>query len=180
MPVNIENLSPQLIVALITAILTAAVTLLSVYLSGLEQRKRDQAKFEIEKNQQREKIKRLKLEELYILFSKWEADISSLYMLFLPVIAGRMAEKDALDTANKNKLSEMGAFQRIDMIVHLYFPELIEQLNVVLKSRDAVSRFIGENRPKDNNDKEFLQAQRFFKKTANEFMHKIADIAGAL
>jgi|APSaa5957512535_1039671.scaffolds.fasta_scaffold24925_2 hypothetical protein len=173
---NMETLLPQIPIILITA----AVTLISVYLTNLGHSKREREQFQRSEKQSKTELRRIKLEELYILFSNWGTDVSALYMTFVPVILGAMAEKDAWKITQNNKLSENGSYQRISMIIHMYFPQLVDDLSDVLKSRDKISGFLGENRPKDKDTKEFLQAYDSFDKTIKEFKEKIAGISNAL
>lgn len=177
---TISNLSPQLLVALITAIITAVVTLFSVYLSNIGHKNREIAQHNRNAAQRKEELRRSKLEELYSLFAKWEADVLSIYMVFIPVLSGKMAEKDAWDISNKNQLSNSGAFQQINMLVHLYFPEAKSELDSVLNARAEVSKFMGKNRPKGNCVNDFIKAQNSFENTCNDFKSKLASITYAL
>jgi hypothetical protein len=177
---NTDTLSPQIIAVLLTAVITAAVTLISVYLTNLGHSKREHEQFKRNEKQGKNELRRVKLEELYVLFANWESDVSTLYMTFVPVILGTMAEKDAWNITQKTKLSEDGSYQRISMIIHMYFPQLIDGLSEVLKSRDKVSSFLGENRPKDRSTNEFLKAHDSFDKVAKGFSEKIAGISNAL
>lgn len=176
----LNSVSPQILVALVTALLTAAVTLTSVFLTNLSQRKTEEAKFVRNKETERTVFLREKLEELYLLFSKWDADLVSLSYLYLPVMTGEAQEEDALVSANKNKLSEKDYLQRILMMVNLYFPELKDYFDEVLEARENVWQFFSEAFPPGTGKEDFIQAQEEFRKTGKNFMHKIAELTHAL
>lgn len=173
---SLTGLSPQLLVALITAIITASVTLLSVFLSHLGQSYREKSQHERSHKKQKEELKRSKLEELYSVFSRWEADALSTYTLFIPVLSGTMSEKDALDISGKNRLSNSGDFQKIKMLTNLYFPETSKGLDAVLMTRDEVSKFIGKNRSQHSSVSEFIESQEKFERSCNEFKNKLASL----
>lgn len=176
----LEKLSSELLVALVTAILTAAVALLSVYLTNLNSRRIEEEQFSRESKASNKNLMREKLEELYILFAKWEADIGSIYLTFIPVVSGTLPEKEAWEITGKNQLSEQGSYQRISMLVHMYFPELLNSLEPVHKARDIASRFLGGTRPKGAGSKEFVQAQQNFENAAKKFLEEVAKLSNAL
>ena len=66
------------------------------------------------------------------------------------------------------------------MLVHLYFPEVSNELDSVLKARDGVSKFMGKNRPKGDCVNDFIKAQNSFEGTCNDFKNKLASITYAL
>ena len=175
-----SDLSPQVLVALATALLTAVVTLTSVFLTNLGQRKTDKAKFERNKEAERIVFKREKLEELYLLFSKWDADMVSLSYFYLQVITGKAQEEDALVSARKNQLSEKDYLQRILMMVNLYFPELKDHFDGVLGARENVWSFCSGVFPPGAGVEDFIGAQEEFRKAGKNFMQKIAELTHAL
>ena len=176
----LNSVSPQILVALVTALLTAAVTLTSVFLSNLSQRKTEEAKFERNKAAERTVFKREKLEELYFLFSKWDADLVTLSYLYLPVMTGEAREEDALVSADKNKISEKDYLQRILMMVNLYFPELKDSFDEVLGARENIWKFFSKIFPPGTGNEDFIQAQEEFRKSGKNFMQKIAELTHSL
>jgi len=176
----INSISPQVLVALATALLTAAVTLLSVFLTSRSQRKNEEAKFERDNKAKRSIFKREKLEELYLLFSKWDADLVTLSYLYIQVITGKAQEEEVLLRANKNQLSQKDYLQRILMMIHLYFPEFKEYFDEVLETRENIWSFCSEAFPPGATPEDLIHAQEEFRKTAKKFMQKIAGIAQTL
>jgi hypothetical protein len=176
----LDSVSPQILVALGTALLTAAVTLTSIFLTNLGQRKTEEAKFERSKEAERTVFKREKLEELYLLFSKWDADMVTLGYLYLPVITGEAVEEEALVSANKNQLSEKDYLQRILMMVNLYFPELKDDFDEVLGARENIWPFFSKHFPPGAGLEDFIKAQEEFRKIGKSFMEKIAEVTHAL
>ncbi|BAV33754.1 hypothetical protein SCL_1443 [Sulfuricaulis limicola] len=176
----LNSVSPQVLVALVTALLTAAVTLASVFLTNLNQRKTEEAKFERNKEAEHTVFKREKLEELYLLFSKWDADLMSLSYFYLSVMTGEAQEEDALVSASKNQLSEKDCLQKILMMVNLYFPELKDSFNEVLDARENVWQFCSKALPPGTGAEDFIQTQEEFRKTGKNFMEKIAELTHTL
>lgn len=176
----IDSVSPQILVALVTALLTAAVTLASVFLANLGQRRTEEAKFERSKEAEHAVFKREKLEALYLLFSKWDADMAALGYIFLPVITGEVREEEALLSASKNQLSEKDYLQRILMMVDLYFPNLKDDFDKVLDAREKVWPYFSEKLPPEIRVEDFIQAQENFRMVGKNFKQKLAEIAHAL
>lgn len=176
----ISSISPQVLVVFATALLTAVVTLTSIYLTNLSQRKTEEAKFERNKEAERTNFKREKLEELYILFSKWDADMVSLSYFYLRVMTGEAQEEDALVSASKNQLSEKDYFQRILMMINLYFPELKDYFDEVLDTRENVWSFCSEVFPPGTGPEDLIRAQEEFRKAGKNFMQRIAEFTHAL
>ncbi len=169
---NIDNL--------IIAFITASVALISMHLSNLAHNKRDKEKFNRNEKQKKNDLHRIKLEELYMFFYNWESYLNSFYMSFIPAIQGTITKEDAWKITQENKLSKEDSHRMIIMIVHIYFPQLTNELSKVLELRDELSTFLGKNMPKDGNTKEFLLAHSSFNKAAKEFKDKIAEISNAL
>ncbi len=139
----LDSDSPQILV-LVTAILTAVVALASVFIANMGQRKIEEAKFKRIKESEYAVFKREKLEELYLLYSKWDADMAAMGYIFLPVITGEVSEEEALIRANKNQMSEKDYLQRILMMVNLYFPGLKDDFDQVLDAREKVWPYFSE------------------------------------
>lgn len=176
----LDSISPQILVALATAILTAAVTLASVFLANIGHRKTEEAKFERSKEAEHAVFKREKLEELYLLYSKWDADMAAMGYIFLPVMTGEAREDEALLSASKNQLSEKDYLQRILMMINLYFPDFKDDFDEVLAAREKVWPYFSQSLPPGTRVEDFIQAQENFRMVGKYFKQKLAELAHAL
>lgn len=175
----LNSIFPQILVALVTAILTAAVTLTSVFLTNLNQRKVEEAKFKRNNEAARANLKREKLEELYLLFSKWDADMMSLVFSYLQVITGKIREEDALVGASKNQMSEKDFLQRITMMINLYFPEIKNDFDGVLDARESIWAFCNESIRPGVGVEDFIRTEEVLRKAAKDFKQKMAGLSNA-
>lgn len=164
-----------MITILITSILTASVTLLSVHLTNISHRNREVEDFKRKEIVRTSVLVQEKAEELYFLFSRWSTEASSVYLTFIPVLTGKIKEKDAWDIANKNKYTDNGTYQKIDMLARIYFPELSKQLKKVHDARDKCSSFISST--DSSLIPEFLKSQEFFDKESLTFLNYLSEIA---
>lgn len=169
----LEQLLPQLL----TAVLTALITLSGVYLANRYQRKTEEDKFNRAKESEIERFKQEQLEELYLLYVKWDGDLASLADLFFQAHIGVSQTEHPFITASKNKLSEVDCFYRIMMIVELRFPEFKPGFNRVLDARSNVMQFCGEVIPKGKSPMDMAQALDDFRDISKEFKEKLIDKA---
>lgn len=167
-----SSISPQILVALASALLAAAVTLASVYLTNLNNRKTEEAKFARNQKAERENFKREKLEELYLLFSKWDADLAATGYFYIQAMNGVMSEEDALIGASKNQISEKDYLQRITMIIELYYSELNNDFDTVLDSRGKVASFCGKPILQGTRVEDLISALEEFRVTSRGFKQK--------
>ncbi len=171
-----DNVSPQVLVALASAILAAVVSLTSVYLTNLNNRKTEKDKFEMNRVAEREKVRRGKLEELFLLFSKWDADMVALGHFYLRVITGETNEDEALVNVSKNQISEKDYLQRITMMIDLYFSDLKTDFDKVLDARESVWSFCSKIMQPGVRIEDFIKVQEEFRGIAKEFKAKMAKI----
>jgi hypothetical protein len=176
-----EKLIPGLLLGLFTVIVTSAVTLLSVYLTNRGHHQRAKNEFERKTKGDQNKFLRERIEELYLLFHNWESDLIRTYIIFIPVLSGRLKELEAWDIVNKNNHSKQGSFQRIDMIVNMYFPQLKSNISSVLEVRDNASIYLtNKTRPKNNNEEKFIKLQQQLDSRARAFLEEIANVSRTL
>ena len=138
-----DNISPQVIVGLLSALLAAVVALGSVFLSNFNQRKLVKETFELNKKSEQAVFLRGKLEELNLLFMKWQ-EISLLRaFIYEELINGEINQSEAkmrvetLINPKQREISIEDNLQRIEVIINLFFPSLrnlmIEVINSTIK-----------------------------------------------
>ena len=153
-----------------TAIISASSALLGVYVSNKSQEKRLKIQFENDAKIRSIELKKSKLEEMFILFQKWEMDISCLYIRFIPVYKGEYSAIEAREHSAENSLQEKGDHQRFQAILNLYFPEHKNNFNNVMIKRSDVLKFCkGGIEVTNQNLALFYQAQKDFEAENSEF-----------
>ncbi|WP_417499658.1 hypothetical protein [Methylophaga sp.] len=175
-----SSISPQILVALASALIAAVVTLLSVYLTNINNRKNEEAKYARSQEFEREIFKRQKLEELYLLFSKWDTDLVAIGYFYIRAMNGAMSEEDALVSGSKNQISEKDYLQRITMMIDLYFSELKNDFDTVLDSREKVASFCGKPIPQGARVENLIDAMEDFRETSRDFKQSMVGLTNAL
>lgn len=164
-----------------TAVISAISALLGVYVSNKSQEKRLKIQFENDAKIRSIELKKSKLEEMFILFQKWEMDISCLYLRFIPVYKGEYSVQDARENSTENSLQEKGDHQRFQAILNLYFPEHKTNFNHVMVKRAHVLGFCKEGVEISNGNLElFYQAQIDFETESEIFRAKLAQTVNEL
>ena len=164
-----------------TAVISAASALLGVHLSNRAQEKRLKIQFENEALAKSIELKKSKLEEMFILFQKWEMDISCLYLRLIPAFKGEYSAIEARKTSSENALQEKGDYQRFQAILNLYFPEHNDAFQQVMTRRAQVLKFCnGAVDARPENLPQFYKAQEAFESEAASFRGILADTINEL
>lgn len=174
-------MKPEVELILGTALVTAIVALLSVYLTNRGNRQREQENFDRLSIQKSKELKIEKLEELYFLFSKWSTELISKYMITIPQLVGEISVEASLESKSKAAMTEPGTFQKYQMLVQMYFPELKPALNNVFTARNECAEFLHfkEKQSKETISK-FVRAQGDFSNAAEQFLAEVAKLASTL
>ncbi|EAS40758.1 hypothetical protein C9J48_10915 [Photobacterium profundum] len=126
-------------------------------------------------------FKRVKLEELHLLFQKWEIDLQGLCLVFIPVYKGSNTAENAMRLSTDNRLQERGDYQKLQTILQLYFPELMDDFSQMLKLRDGVLEYCRDKRSfKRPKLDELIKAQEAFDEEAKTFKGLMAQQASEL
>jgi hypothetical protein len=73
-------------------------------------------------------------EELYTLIHKWKISFSSNVLHYSIVMRGEIDYNSALDAVNAAGKDNMSSFERIDLIIKVYFPELMNTWAIARES----------------------------------------------
>ena len=119
-----------------------------------------------------------KIEETYFSFSKWNTFFSSIYVSQIAYVKGEMGESDALELLKGDY--EKGLHEKIEMLVHLYFPDLIEEYNLTRNERGKVIKFFSSNTKKVGDLPGFYSAQTSYEKSAENFKEKLKSLSDTL
>ena len=132
----------EMMIAVGTAVLTASVTLVAVHLAyrgNLRQMALQLSHAETEKNAE---VRREKLEELYIVAAKYSKMLASHFFPYLDVMMGKYDYNAALDMTIESGKDQQYDFDRLEMIVDLYFPELQAPLKELFEMRDSANEIM--------------------------------------
>jgi hypothetical protein len=126
---------------IITAIITATVTLLAVYLANRGNANRLSLQLQHERDTRRDALYREKLEELYVLVQQYTTLLQSESLPYVRVMEGELDYNQALDmtikTMGQDRLPD---FNRLPMLVDLYFPQIRGTLKQLLDTRDSMNK----------------------------------------
>lgn len=139
-------MSDNLYLVLFSAITTGVFTLGAVYLTNRQNGKQVKAQQKHEITLSREKVHREKLEELYTLFNKHSLELLSHYVVIMRVMEGELSYNQALDIQVDNKEKELPKFERLEMLVDLYFPSLRKGLDQYFRARDGAGEVIQDHK----------------------------------
>jgi hypothetical protein len=118
----------------------------------------------------------LKIEEIYLLFLKWETNFSNIYLLHLRCLKGKLDYRDLLLQVKEMNMLLFGEFQKLQMLMNVHFPILANQYDVVNNARAKIAPFL--NDPKDIKQpiSEFIAAQENFEAVCEDFKMKICNL----
>ena len=129
-------------VALITAILTSALTLLGVWLSNRASYQRLKIQLEHERKKTNDEHLRDRLEELYVISNKFLDTLVARYVPYRAVMMKQISYDQALDMALKNGSQRDFEPHRVAMLIDLYFPSIKPAFQEILKIRDKLNEII--------------------------------------
>ena len=131
---------------LATAIITAVVTLLAVYLTNRNNTNRLMLQLEHERKSRQTELHVEKLEELYILAVKYNKLLHIYAHPYIMVMEGRLDYNQAHDmTINRGK-EDSPDYDRLQMLIDLFFPKLRTSLKQLVMSRERMNDILGEHK----------------------------------
>ncbi|MFP3458513.1 hypothetical protein R0J89_19890, partial [Psychrobacter sp. SIMBA_152] len=75
------------------------------------------------------------MEDIYLLFEKWEANFSAIYIMHLRCYFGKLDYQSVIDLTKDSKMLAPGDIQRFKMLMNIYFPEIISEYKKVEDAR---------------------------------------------
>ncbi len=128
--------------AFFTAVITATVTLLGVYLTNRGNTQRLKLQLELEREIKEREFIRERLEELYILMEHWVSGLITLYLPYLSATSGKLPLNKVLEMNIENMDKSKSDFKRLQMIMDLYFPDVKPAFNRLLEERDKANKLL--------------------------------------
>lgn len=114
-------------------------TLIGAWVTNRANNQRLQIKFKYENKIRQEIILREKLEDLYLVSHKYFNTLLSHQLPYRQVMEGELTFNQALDLVIELGAKKDFEPQRVTMLIHMYFPELKNDYNKILKIRDNLA-----------------------------------------
>lgn len=131
---SIDNYA-ELFSTAITTLIPPAAALFGVYLANGASIQRLNLQLENENNRQREKIYLEKVEEIYVLTGRYIDTLASHYFLIKEIMKKQIGYEEVSKKVQEDKEVLQTDFERIQMLVDIYFPSLKEELKILLRTR---------------------------------------------
>lgn len=166
---------------IVTAILTITGTLLGVFLGYLGNKKNLETRFKNEETIRKETLRRERIEELFIQFKKYVKIKTGDYIVYYKVIEGQLTFDQAHDINVGFSAKKPCDYDKMVMIINLYFSDLLEDFKM-LESSDfnvysIVESFKKQYKTGDYNGEKFetpfSNSYKKFLKYLNDFEEKI-------
>ena len=136
----------EIYIAIVTAVITATVTLLAVFLTNRDNTNRLLLQLEHERNTKRDTLHREKLEELYMLAVKYTKALGSHCLPYMSVMEGKLDYNQALDLTIESGNKETFDFDRLQMLIDVYFLKLRESFKQLIDVRDKMNEIMALHR----------------------------------
>lgn len=118
----------------------------------------------------------IKAEELYLCMVRWRKGALGAYMFFGQYLSGQID----FDTAHSSAFSESSTmknhYEKLDMLINLYFPELKGDYNLMLSLKEDMTKYIRRGACEKYTREEFLVDQSVFQKITNDMIIKLSDV----
>ena len=167
----------------INIILGSVVTLLAVYLTNKYNLKNSEINHlrYIDNNKTERKV--IKSEELYMIFNEWEKQVGAIYLLYYQYFTQHIDYEVLTKSCNRifseNKKS-VNSFDRISMLVNMYFPELKFELDLINERRGILGKFLSEDAVEKYSPTDFLSEWNSFDKDCKNFTEKLIVLVNKL
>ncbi|WIL75719.1 hypothetical protein QPX65_08135 [Vibrio vulnificus] len=173
---NLKVNCVEYFITILNEILVPVVTLLAVYLTNRFHQKNSEIEHlrNVDKNKVERKIG--KAEDLYMTFSEWKTQSDSIYLLYLSYYLNKIDYDVLLKSFNQflteNK-ARMVSFDKVKMIVNIYFPELKDEINSIEKKKWDLGNFLDKKSIENYSAKEFKCELDNLDKQCQEFTEKL-------
>jgi hypothetical protein len=158
---------------LLVGIVTATAALFGVAISGYFSHRNTHSALR-EQRQLRADERRLeRMEELFVVFARWEMNFSQVYLLNLRRHKGLLTLVQVYELVSKLDVLEKGDIHRMSMLLNLHFPELAKNYAAVQEARKAIAPFLDDSSADVN---AFIKAQERFEAICETFKQAISGL----
>ena len=102
--------------------------------------------FRLNSRRDARRMRREKLEQLFLAHSVFARQLGVGWFPYLMVMQGTIAYNDALDMVVKSSVDDDRPYEKMEMLVAIYFPELEKELTKLLQIRDRSAESIARHK----------------------------------
>ena len=167
--------------AIISGLITALSTLAAVLITNYFNLKSSKQNSDIAHKRDKSQRRLEKIEEFYLLFERWETNLSNVYLCHLRAYTGHLTYRDVLEIVNKKDDFLSVDAQKIKMLMNVYMPELLSEYEKVEAARSMIVPYI-ISAPEENDlkSKDFVKMQENFEAACAKFKANISELANEL
>lgn len=170
---DIKDIAPVLSGAIV-----ALATLLAVAVTGFFSFRVAKLNLEEQRRQRSEEKKLEKLEELFLLFDKWQIYFSNIYLLHFRCYKGLLKFDEVTELIKSPTLLSPGdAAQKYRMLLEVHFPPLHEAYVPVEEARKKIVPFLSNPKVSKLSVQDFENAQLAFEEASKDFKSCISALA---
>jgi hypothetical protein len=159
---------------LFVGLLTAAAALIGVAVTSYFNHRNTRATLDAQRQLRIDERRLERMEELLVLFERWEMNFSQVYLFDLRRHRGELTQVEVDELVKSLAVLEKGDIQRLSMLLRLHFPELGNQYATVQKARKAIVPFLRESKP--TNPAAFVKEQERFEAQCEAFKQAVAGL----
>jgi hypothetical protein len=156
----------------------AFVTLSAVAVTGFFSFRVTRLNLEEQRRQRSEERKLERLEELFLLFDRWQLNFANIYLHHFRCYMGRLKFEEVLDLVRSpTTLLAPGDVQKYKMLLQVHFPTLREAYAPVEEARKKIVPFLSDPKVSKLRVPDFTDAQVEFEKASEGFKSCIGALA---
>ena len=137
-----ENAIVEIIKTIVPSLIVLAGTLLGVNITNKANEKRQKDENNVKEKYERIKNLREKMEELYLLHSRWFYQLHDFHWAHVEYFGGKYTHEELNENVLRNMEERRILNGKIDMLVNLYFPELSEKWNSIKKQNSSMLEYL--------------------------------------
>jgi hypothetical protein len=168
-PSDIKDFLP-----LFVGLLTAGAALLGVAVSSYFNYRNTRLTLEAQRQLRIDERRLERMEELLVIFERWEMNFSQVYLLNLQRHRGQLSQTQVHELVKDLDVLEKGDVQRLSMILRLHFPELIGQYEAVQRARKGIVPFLRDS--SSHAPDAFVREQERFEAQCESFKLAVAGL----
>jgi len=135
-------MSTEILTTLITVVITGFVTLFAVHLTNRANYKKLLLQTELEREFKTKEIVRERLEELYLITDVWLNANVTYWLPYQKVMLGELTYDQALDITIKQGGNNKYEFNRIKMLIDLYFSSVRKEYDELLAVQNKIIQIL--------------------------------------
>ena len=137
--------------------------------------RKDKYRLSISAKNEERKIQ--KIEDMYLLFEKWETNFSNIHIMHLRCYCGKLDYKSVMELSKDSAMFTPGDFQKFKMLMNVHFPEIASEHKKVDDARRKIVPFLSDPKESKLNPKDFVKSQEDFEKVCATFKMQISKLA---